>query len=326
MEQFSNILKNFKNLKILVVGDVMLDEYLLGSVTGISDEGLAPLLEVEEKTYTPGGAANVAHNVSSLGGKAFLVGIIGSGDGGKILKEILKKKEINSEGVFIDEKRKTTTITRVVTKNQEIVQAEWRDKDPISKEMEEKIINFIKGQIKNINSVIICDMAIGVITPRLSRSIIQIAKEQKVLCLVDPIGTDYSKYKNCDIIKPNEKELAEALNIKMENESQFLQAGKTLLYQVMCNSVLATRAEKGMTLFKQGEAVFHFPAVNKERVTISGAGDTAAAAFILALAGGADLKQAVTIASHASGIVVGKAGTAVASLKELKESFNIFSA
>ncbi|OGZ23723.1 MAG: hypothetical protein A3A08_02550 [Candidatus Nealsonbacteria bacterium RIFCSPLOWO2_01_FULL_41_9] len=320
MQELINIVKNFKNKKILVVGDLMLDEYILGSVERISPEAPIPILDVKEIKYIPGGAANNANNIKSLGGEVILTGIIGAEDKGKLLKEILEKRGINTQGVFVDQTRKTTVKTRIVARDQQMVRVDSEDRNPIAPETENKILEFINGQIKGVNAVIISDYAKGVITPSLSRNIIELAKASNVLSLVDPKGKDYLKYKNCDIITPNQKELGEALNLEINNESQFSQAGRMLLSHVFCDNVIVKRGGKGIFLFGKEGNSFSFPAVNKLPKDVSGAGDTAVAAFALALASGADFKQTIIIASYACGVAVGKVGTDVVLPEELVES------
>ncbi|MFH1181027.1 MAG: D-glycero-beta-D-manno-heptose-7-phosphate kinase [bacterium] len=320
MEQFLNIVKNFKNLKILVVGDVMLDEYVKGDVNRISPEAPIPVLDIKDIFYTPGGAANTACNASSLGGKVFLAGVIGGEDKGKLLTKLLREKGINTDGVFIEENRKTTTKTRAVARSQQLVRLDWEDKNPILPETEQKIINFVSASVKDVNALIISDYAKGVITPVLARKLLDIAFHANIQCFVDPKGEDYSKYRGCGIVTPNEKELAQALKLEIKDDQTVIQAGKMLLAHVMCENVLVKRGGKGMMLFEKNGNIILSPATNKSAVDVSGAGDTAIAAFVLARTGGASLKEAMDIASCACGIEVGKAGTAVVLPEELEES------
>lgn len=315
-----NIVKKFPNLKILLVGDLMLDEYVWGDVNRISPEAPIPVLDIKKVTYTPGGAANAAHNISSLGGQVLLVGVIGPEDKGKLLLDVLKEKGVQTQGIFIEESRKTTVKTRAVARNQQLVRLDWEDKDPIDQKIEEKIVAFISQNIKDSNFVIISDYAKGVVTPMLARKILDIASQSNVPCLADPKGEDYSKYRGCNIVTPNERELAQALNLRIKDDKAVIQAGKMLLAHVMCDHVLVKRGEKGMMLFEKSGNITQAVAINKNAIDVSGAGDTAGAAFVLSLAGGADLKQAMCIASHACGICVGKVGTAVVSPAELEAS------
>ncbi len=320
MEQLLKIIENFKNQKTLAVGDLMLDEYLWGEVNRISPEAPIPILDIKNITCVPGGAANTASNLSVLGDKVFLVGVIGPEDKGRLLKEILEKRGIDTQGIFIDENRKTTVKTRAIAKDQQMIRLDSEDRNPIEPIDEQKILNFVKGKIKEVSAVVISDYVKGVVTENLAKNIIEVARNNNIFCLVDSKAKDYQKYKNCNIIVPNEKELALALDLEIRSEGQLLEAGKMLLSHVLCDNVLVKRGAKGMTLFNKNGNIFSFPAVNKNPIDVSGAGDTAIAAFALALSAGADLKTAVIIASHACGIVVGKMGTATVLIEELEKS------
>lgn len=323
MENYLNILQNFKNPKILVVGDLMLDEYLWGNVDRISPEAPIPVLDVKEINFRLGGAANTAYNVKSLSDKVFLAGVIGADEKGEILRKFLEEKGINIAGIVVDSQRKTTIKTRAVAQNQQIVRIDIEDRTPISRETEEKIVDFIRNQIKDLNAIVISDYAKGVITPTLSQSIIALARENNVFSIVDPKGTDVSKYRGCSIISPNKKELGIALNIPFEQlaqEGRFFQAAKMLLAHVMSDGVLVKCGAEGMVLLEKNGNISRIPALNKKAIDVSGAGDTAVGVFALAVAGGADPKQALVLASHACAVEVGKIGTAVVSPEELEES------
>lgn len=322
MEEYLNFIKNFRDSRILVVGDLMLDEYIWGDVDRISPEAPIPVLDVEKISFVPGGAANTAHNIKSLGNTVFLAGVIGSDEKGKLLKQALEEKGIDVAGLAIDLQRKTTLKTRVVAKNQQIVRIDIEDREPISSETEEKILNFVQNQIKDLNAVIIADYAKGVVTPNLSQKIIALARENNVLSFVDPKGADLSKYRGCSVITPNKKELALALNIPFEqlsSESKFLQAGKMLLAHVMAEGVLVKCGAEGMVFFEKDGNIFRYPAVNKKVIDVSGSGDIAVGVLALSLAAGADFKQAVVLASHACGVGIGKMGTAIVLPEELEE-------
>ena len=322
-EQFLNIIENFKNQKILVVGDLMLDQYLIGSVERISHEAPIPILDVKEINQRPGGAANTAYNIQSLGGKVFLAGVVGADENGVLLKTLLDEKGIDTTGIAVDSQRKTTLKTRAVAKNQHIVRIDIEDKKPIRSEIEEKLLSFIGSQIKNLNAVIISDYAKGVVTPNLARRLIALAKDNNVLSFVDPKGTEPSKYHGCNIIAPNKQELGALLNIPVERlaqEGRFCQAGKMLLANMMSDNVVVKCSGEGLVVFEKNGNPFRYPAVNKMPVDVSGAGDTAIAVFALALSSGADFKKAIILSSHACGVSVGKPGTTVVLPEELKAS------
>lgn len=327
MEKYLNILQKFKVPKILVVGDLMLDEYLWGNVDRISPEAPIPVLDVKEINFRLGGAANTAHNIRALGEKVFLAGVIGNDEKGGILKNFLEEKGIDTTGIIIDHQRKTTIKTRAVAQNQQIVRIDIEQRDPVSQETENKIIDFVKSRIKEFNAIIISDYAKGVITPTLSQRIITIAKENNVFSIVDPKGEDVSKYRGCTIIAPNKKELGIALNIPSEQlvqEGRFFQAAKMLMTQVMSDGVLVKCGAEGMVLFERDGNVSRFPALNKKAVDVSGAGDTAIGVLTLAVACGANYQEAVFLANNACAVKVSKLGTAVVLPEELADSLRIY--
>lgn len=323
MQDFLNIINKFKEAAILVVGDLILDEYLMGTVDRISPEAPIPILDVKEISRRPGGAANTAYNIKGLGGRAILAGVIGNDENGHALKNLLAEKGIDVQGIFSDSSRRTTLKARAVSRGQHIVRIDLEDKNPIDPGIEEKLFQFIESRISGIKTIIISDYMKGVVTPNLSKKIIELAKSHNVFSLVDGKAADFSKYRGCDAITPNKKELGCALNISPEQlsgEGRFLQAGKMLLAHVTSNNVLVKRGEQGMTLFGRSGDCFSYPATNKNPIDVSGAGDTAVATFALSLSAGADMKQAVILASYACGIGVGKAGTAVVYPEELKDA------
>jgi len=327
MEKYLDILQKFKTPKILVVGDLMLDEYLWGNVDRISPEAPIPVLDVKEINFRLGGAANTAHNIKSLGEKVFLVGVVGNDEKGVILKRFLEEKGIDTAGVVIDAQRKTTIKTRAVAQNQQIVRIDIEQRDPISQESEDKIVSFVQSHIKELNAIVISDYAKGVITLTLSQRIIGLAKENKVFSIVDPKGNDVSKYCGCTIIAPNKKELGIALNIPSEQLSQegrFYQAAKMLMVQAMSDGVLVKCGSEGMVLFEKSGDVSRFAALNKKAVDVSGAGDTAVGVLTLALACGASYQEAVFLANNACAVKVGKMGTEVVLPEELTESLRVY--
>lgn len=323
MENLLGIIQNFKNKKIAVIGDIMLDEYILGNAERISAEEPILILDAHKVAFVPGGAANTANNISSLGGKVLLAGVIGPEDKGMILRKLLNERGVDITSVIIDKNRKTTVKTRAIAQNRQLFRIDLEDRHPIGPEIEKKVIDFIASKIKEINSIIISDYAKGFVTPNLAKNIIELADKNNIPCLIDPKGDDYSKYRGCSIITPNKKELAQFLNIPLDQlngESRFIQAGKMLLSHVLSENVLITQGKEGMTLFKKTGEIFHCPAVNKNAIDVSGAGDTAIATFALSFTAGADIKVAMEIASYACGVSVGKMGTAIVTPEELKES------
>lgn len=326
MSDLLDIIKKFNQLKVLVVGDVMLDEYIMGEVNRISREAPIPVIDVKEVISSPGGGANAARNVKALGAKVALVGVVGPDREGRRLKASLGKEGLGVEGIVIDNKRRTSLQTRVMARNQQTARISFEDKHPLDLVTEEKVFGLVKRYLQGFDALIISDYGRGVATPDLCSKIIRLARENKVLCLVDPRGRDYSKYQGCNIVTPNEEELALALNLPREEVREgerFLAAGNKLLSQVGCDNLLVTRGGKGMAIFDRRGDVIRHEAVNKNGESvkdITGAGDTAIVTLALSLAAEADLKQAIALTSHACGVVVKKVRTAVVSPEELSQS------
>lgn len=317
MQELIDIIKSFENKKVLIVGDIMLDEYFIGKVNRISPEAPIPILDVEEIKYVPGGAANTANNVKVLGAETILCGVIGPEECGKTLKRVLAENGIDNSGIVVDENRRTTLKSRAIAKNQQLIRIDQEDRNQISAETENKIFDFIKSQNHSLDIIIISDYAKGVVSPRLCAQIIGFAKHNNIPCSVDPKGKDYLKYKGATVVTPNEKELGESLGLSISKESQFLEAGKALLSHVMSDYALVTRSEKGMCLFQKNEEPLCMPALNKDVIDTSGAGDTGIGVFALSIASGATPIEAMKISNHACSIVVGKHGTATVTAEEL---------
>lgn len=311
MNELLNILNNFKGKRILVIGDMMLDKYIFGNVERISPEAPVQVVEVEKENYLPGGAANVANNIAALQGNAFMAGIIGKDREADILLNELKKRNITTQGIFIDSNKPTIQKVRILGQKQQLLRIDYEKREYLNKEIENKILNFIKEKISNIDAVIISDYAKGVITQNLIDQIKDIAKDK--IIIVDPKPKHKDFYKGVSLVTPNIKEAKE-----MTNKEDINEVGKELINKLN-TEILITRGEKGMSLFEKHE-ITHIPTKAKEVYDVSGAGDTVVATLTLALAAGATLKQAAILANHAAGITVGKLGTSTVSIEEIKQS------
>ncbi len=309
-EKIARIIDNFKGKKIGVIGDLMLDQFIFGDTERLSPEAPVPVVVFSKEIYTLGGAANTAHNIASLGGDVFLVGVIGKDTGGsQVLKQL---KNIGSKGVVVLKDRQTTHKTRIVSQGQHIVRLDKEQSSAISKEAEKKIISVISANIKNWDIVLISDYNKGVVTPNVIANILKLAKKngKKVIADVKPANAQY--FKNVFLLVPNQKEA-----FLISGSSDAKTAGKIIQKNLQCN-VLVKQGADGMTLFENNKTT-SFPAKAKEVFDVSGAGDTVLATLSLALCAGADLKEAAMIANHAAGISVGKVGTATVLPEELKE-------
>lgn len=317
-QRLLRLLEQFKNKKILVIGDIMLDKYIWGDVSRISPEAPVQVVNVLKETYAPGGASNVASNASALNAKVFMVGIAGNDEAKSTLLEELRKRGISTEGIFIDKDKPTTQKVRIVGRGQQLLRVDYEKKEHVHQAIEHSIVSFIEKIIKDIDVIVISDYAKGVITPEVSSKIIETARNHSKALIVDPKPKHRDLYANATLITPNNAEASEMTGIEDSSEDAVLEMGPKLMKHLNTN-VLVTRGEKGMSLFEKDGSITHIPTKAKEVYSIIGAGDTVVATIALALASGADLREAATLANIAAGIKVGKIGTASVSIEEIKK-------
>lgn len=309
-----------KKQTVLVVGDTMLDKFIWGKVVRISPEAPVPVVEVTKETEVLGGAANVANNITALGGKAFIVSAIGEDITGKTLIEMLSEKNINYDYLVYSSHRPTIIKTRIIAASQQVVRVDKEVKGIFERSTELKIIKNIEETIPKANAVIISDYGKGVVSPIVLKKTIALARKYKIPVTVDPKIDHFKKYKKITTMTPNEKEAIEGMglkNIKIDKDIAVL--GKKILKTLGSNSVVITRGEKGMTLIEPNNKITNIPTRAKEVYDVTGAGDTVISTMTLALAAKADLLSAAEIANFAAGIVVGKVGTATTNPQELEE-------
>lgn len=310
------IISNFNKTNILVIGDVMLDEFVWGKVSRISPEAPVPVVWVNRESYMPGGASNVASNIKSLDGSSMIAGVIGKDDRGKVLLKELKKQGINTEGLVADKSRPTTLKTRVIAHHQQVVRIDKEKLDPINDDLISDIINFTKKRINDIDGIIIEDYGKGVIVPPLIKEVVKLARAHKKIITVDPKEEHFSYYKGVTSLTPNHFEAGSAAGIDIKDEATLQKAGIKLLKELSSETLLITLGENGMCLF-EGSSSTHIPTVAQEVFDVCGAGDTVISAFTLSLCSGATHLEAAHIANCAAGIVVGKVGIAVVTQDEL---------
>ena len=334
MKNLKGIIHKFKRAKILIVGDLILDEYIWGNVDRISPEAPVPVVWANKRTYVPGGAANVANNVRSLDGRVCLVGVTGKDENSDVLVSELKLREIDTEGIFIEPKRHTTVKTRILAGHQQVVRVDWEHTDSLPGELNQRIIKFIKKKIDDFDAVIIEDYGKGVINMQLLAELISLGRAYKKIITVDPKEEHFQYYRGVTSITPNRRELENAIRnlkikdttnrFKLSNDRLFTDkdidlAARQILEYLELESILVTLGEHGMQLFERSGHVTHIPTVAQEVFDVSGAGDTVISAFTLGLCCAATKLEAAHIANFAAGIVVGKVGTAVTTRKELLE-------
>jgi len=312
-----SIVSNFKNVKVMVIGDLILDEFVWGDVSRISPEAPVPVVWVKKESFMPGGASNVANNLRSLGADVLLVGVIGNDESGAILKGELDQKGIRTAGVVTDGSRPTIVKTRVVAGHQQVVRIDKENAEHLSAPVIGRMVKHITENIREVDAVIIEDYGKGVITPALLSKVVPIAKKYRKIISVDPKEEHFNYYKGASVITPNNHEAARAVGFAILDDASLKKAGERLLVKLNCKIALITLGENGMAVFQRGRPMHHIPTVAQEVFDVSGAGDTVIASYTLSLASGADPVEAAHIANCAAGIVVGKVGIAVVTPNEL---------
>ena len=318
------LINKLKNINILIIGDMVADVYLKGNISRVSREAPVLVLEHAGEKVGPGGAANVVHNVATLGGQAFAVGLIGNDKAGTGLRDILNDKNVETTGLIVEENRPTITKTRIIaggsaTVSQQIVRIDQEMKSPILNQTEESFINILKQVIDKIDAVVLSDYGSGMLSDKIRSFIIKSCQEKNIKTIVDS-RYDILKFEGVSFVKQNEAEAAKAVGFELTSEDAVVTAGKILLEKLQAEGIIISRGEQGMSLIQDNGEIHHIPVVDKSEVfDVSGAGDTAVAAFILAIASGAKPVEATKIANFAAGIAVRKLGTATVSNEELKE-------
>lgn len=312
-----DIVDSFLNKRILVIGDVMVDEYVWGQVRRISPEAPVPVVEVVRRTFLPGGAANTAANVVSLGGQALLGGVTGEDSSAESLASVLGRYGVSSEGLIIDSSRPTTTKTRIMAHHQQVARMDLEQRLALPVQLEELLLSWARRQLPDVDACILADYDKGVISPRLASKVIAAAREMEKPVIVDPKGIDYAKYSGATIVTPNVHEALKAIGREAADEVPIPQLARQIMQIATVDALLITRGAEGMSLFRPDVAALHIPAVARNVFDVTGAGDTVVSTLALALATGASLDDAARLANQAAGIVVGKMGTSTVTREEL---------
>jgi len=313
----NKIIESFNGKKILVLGDLMVDEFLWGDVFRISPEAPVPVVSVSEKTRVPGGAGNVACNLKALGAEVYVIGIVGKDSDGSELINLFAKKGIDTTGIITDESRLTTLKTRIIAKSQHVVRVDTEETEIVSTTIIESLLARIKEVLGEMDAVTISDYGKGVVCPKLLDHLILQAKKTKIPVVVDPKLDHFPSYKGVTVITPNEAEAAQALGVRIKTDSDIKTTGLKLLSDLKCDSVLITRGSKGMMLFEKDGDITKIPAHSREVFDVTGAGDTVTSTLTIALASDASIIDASRIANYAAAVVVGKIGTATVSTEEI---------
>ncbi|MEW6348341.1 MAG: D-glycero-beta-D-manno-heptose-7-phosphate kinase [Thermodesulfobacteriota bacterium] len=311
------LIEGMKPVPIMVIGDVMADEYVLGDVERISPESPVPVIVARDRFRTLGGAGNVVRNIVSLGGSAALFGVVGKDAAGAWLTRYCEEIGVETFWLRQDEARPTTVKTRVVARNQQIVRIDQEQVGDISTEMAKGVITEIGTVMRQVRAVVVSDYGKGFLTPPLLRAVLDAAQAESVPVLVDPKGMDYARYKGASYLTPNVREASAAAGIEIRDRESLVEAGNRLLEVTAALGIVLTRGREGIALIRPNRPPEDFPVKPVEIIDVTGAGDTVIATLAMTLGNGMPIDHAVRMANFAAGIVVSRFGAAAVTLKEM---------
>lgn len=317
IQRLKNIVDRYASLKLAVLGDFMLDEFIWGEVRRISPEAPVPVVEVKRESWHLGGAGNVVCNLLDLGASAVPIGVVGNDNAGERIRRFLADAGADANGVLIEPARPTTIKTRILAHSQQVVRFDREERGYVSTQCEERLKEACAKTLAASDAVVISDYEKGTVTPTLLQSAIATAKSAGKFILVDPKMRNWSAYRGVDIITPNQIEAERATGIEIVDDESLRAALSAIRESLDCKNVLITRGERGMSLLEEGGRIIQIPAVAREVYDVTGAGDTVIATLALSLAAGATYEEAAIIANYSAGVVVGKVGTATLSVAEL---------
>jgi len=320
-DRLHTIVDAFESRTILVVGDCMMDEYLWGAVSRISPEAPVPVVDVQEETVTLGGAANVASNAVTLGGRVVLVGVIGDDRRGEVFLERMDQLGLDRGGILVSAGRPTTVKTRIVAHSQHVVRADREVRGPLARDEADWILEKTLDALHTADGVIVSDYGKGVLSASLLGALIPAARRMNKVCAVDPKLSHFDSYRGASVITPNKHEAGQAAQRILADDTALQEVGHDLLSSLDLDALLITRGEEGMSLFERGGRYVHLPTRAREVYDVTGAGDTVICTLTLAVSAGASMVEAAEIANHAARIAVGQVGTTSVTKQALLESF-----
>ena len=312
-----SLFNHIADIRCLVIGDLMLDEYLWGKAERISPEAPVQVVDVVREELRLGGAGNVANNLASLGAQVTVCSVIGEDDNGRALLECFGQKGLAGDALFSDPTRRTSRKTRVVAAHQQIVRIDRETREALSPEMEDRVCDWITEHAGRFGVVLLSDYLKGVLTPRVIETVVAAVKCGQVPVLADPKGIDYSRYHGASILTPNRKEAEAASGVAIRDLDSLNRAATVIMETAGLAHLLITRSEEGMSLFSRDAEPLHIPTVAREVFDVSGAGDTVLASLAIGMAAGLGMAEAARLANIAAGIAVGKLGTSTVSPQEI---------
>jgi rfaE bifunctional protein kinase chain/domain len=319
-QRLARLVGRFREVRVLVVGDLMLDRFVWGRVERISPEAPVPVVHVTREDARPGGAGNVVSNLRALGGRAAVCGIVGADAAGKRLLGMLRALGAVTDAVVVDRERCTIEKTRIIAHHQQVVRLDREEPVAADGRAGRRVRTQVLGGHRDYDVVVVSDYGKGVIDGTLLDGLATAHRRAPFTWVVDPKRGNFERYRGASLVKPNREEAALASGIEIRDAASLRRAGERLLERWEAEAVLISRGEEGMALFKPGGGVTEFPTVAREVFDVTGAGDTVVAACALALGAGGTLEEATVLANHAAGIVVGKIGTATVDAAELRRA------
>lgn len=312
-----SLFNHIGSLRCLVIGDLMLDEYLWGKAERISPEAPVQVVDVVREEQRLGGAGNVVNNLVALGAQVAVCSVIGGDEDGRALQEDFTQRGVAVDAIFCDPARRTCRKTRVVASHQQIVRIDRESREPLSSALEELLCSWITAHAASYNVILLSDYLKGVLTPRVIETVVAAAGPAAIPVLVDPKGTDYTRYRGATILTPNRKEAEAAAGIAIRDSQSLEQAATLIMERAGLENLLVTRSEEGMSLFSRNGDAVHIATVAREVFDVSGAGDTVLASLAIGIAAGLGMAEAARLANFAAGIAVGKLGTSTVSPAEI---------
>jgi len=315
----TEITKRMGHSRVLILGDVMVDEYLHGKVDRISPEAPVPVVDVSSTRMLLGGAANVAANILALGDTPLLLGVVGDDDTAGQLSALMQDRGMGPELLVADASRPTTKKTRVIAHGQQVVRADFEKRHDLDPDVERKVIDRFESVIDDCGAVILSDYGKGVFTLPLLEHVIATCRRKDVFVAVDPKETRFHHYKRVSLITPNHHEAGFAYGRRINNPEDLREVGEGLLKKLEARAILITRGAEGMSLFRQDEPPMHIPTYARHVYDVTGAGDTVIATYVSAVCGGADLLEAAIMANAGAGCTVAEVGTATVTVEQLRK-------
>jgi len=317
LERARELMEKFPRRRLIVLGDLMLDEFIWGKASRISPEAPVPIVEVERESVKLGGAGNVISNLVCLGAQGFPIGVVGPDEAAERLRSELKNLHVDSTGIIVDPSRRTTVKTRIIAHNQQVLRTDRESRAAVSEEVGEHLVMAFMSLAGAAEGVIISDYDKGTITPHVLRHVLAFSQEKGLPVFLDPKIRNFTHYSPVTLLKPNEREAERVTNKEITNEEDLIAAGREIMDLVSCDHLLITRGERGMTLFSREGDIHHLPTVAREVYDVTGAGDTVMAVVALSFTSGATPLEAAILANYAASVVIAKVGTAAANRDEI---------